>query len=472
MKTRAWRRGGERPPLKAIGICFAVIVAGVSGVRAGQAAHDQAEPAGAGLRPGSDWPRFLGPTDDGKSPETGILTDWGETGPPLVWERVVGGGYAGPVVAAGRLFFFDFDPRSRQARLTCMDAATGSELWQTTYTSIYQDYYGYDSGPRAAPVVDGERVFTFGVEGMLRAHDVRDGSLLWEVDTAERFGVVQNFFGAGSSPIVEGDLLIAMVGGSPPGSPRIHSGRVEGNGTGIVAFDKATGAVRYTASDELAGYASPTITTIDGRRWGFLFARGGLLGFDPSDGSIDFHFPWKALPLESVNASNPVIVDDTVFISAAYGTGSALLRVEPGGYEVLRQDGRRDQSLAVHFGNVVHDDGVLYGSHGRHSAPAELRAVDHATGEVLWSEPGLLWTTLLHVDGHLIVLSEDGRLHLAEVNPEAYRAKASIRPARADGTSLLRTPSWSPPVLSRGLLYLRGRDRLVALELIPAAPGT
>ena len=209
------------------------------------------------------------------------------------------------------------------------------------------------------------------------------------------------------------------------------------------------------------------ITTIAGRRWGFVFARGGLVGFDPRNGAVDFHFPWKARPLESVNASNPVIVDDKVFITQAYGRGSALVRVRPGGYEVIRQDGPRNQSLAAHFGNVVYQDGILYGSHGRNSGTAELRAIDHATGEIRWSEPGLLWTTLLHVDGYLIVLSEDGRVHLVEVTPDAYRPEASVKPARADGTALLVTPSWSPPVLSHGLLYLRGRDRLIALELIP-----
>ncbi len=435
---------------------------------AGSAAIPSAPHTQAGvtaLTEGSDWPRFLGPTDDGKSPETGILTDWGESGPPLVWEHVAGEGYPGAVVAAGRLFFFDH--HDGQNRLVCLDPETGAEVWRSEHPSFYRDFYGYNRGPRTAPVVDGERVFTFGVEGTLRAHHVTDGRTLWEVDTAERFGMVQNFFGAGSSPIVEGDLLIAMVGGSPPGSPDAHSGQVVGNGTGIVAFDKATGEIHYTISDELASYASPVIRTIAGRRWGLVFARGGLVGFNPTDGTIDFHFPWRTRQLQSVNASNPVVVDDTVFITEAYGRGGALLRVEPGGYEVIWQDGRRDQSLATHFGNVIYHDGILYGSHGRHEGPAELRAVDHANGEIRWRVRGVLWTSLLYVDGHLIVLSSDGSLHLVEATPEAVRAKASVKPARADGTALLRTPAWSPPVLSHGLLYLRGRDRLIALELIP-----
>ena len=417
--------------------------------------------------PGSDWPRILGPTADGKSPETGILTDWPTAGPPLVWEQSAGEGYAGPVIADGRLFLFD--RRDDQARLRAMDARTGDLLWTTEYTSIYDDYYQYSRGPRAAPVVDGDLVFTFGVEGRLRATRVTDGELQWEVDTVEQFGVVKNFFGVGSSPIVEGDLLIAMVGGSPPDSPRIHSGEVAGNGSGIVAFDKTTGEVRYSVSDELASYASPVIATIGDRRWGFMFARGGLVGFEPTSGEIDFHFPWKSRTLESVNASSPVVVGDTVFISETYGPGAALLRVEPGGYEVIWQDGRRDQAMATHFGNHIYLDGTLYGSHGRNSASSTLRAIDYATGEVRWDSHVIGWSSLLYADGHLIVLAEDGQLLLVDPTPEELRVVASSVPARADGTPLLAAPSWSPPVLSHGLLYLRGKDRLIALELIPGS---
>src|SRR5690606_25563868 len=109
----------------------------------------------------------------------------------------------------------------------------------------------------------------------------------------------------------------------PPDSPSIASGQVKGNGSGVVAFDKLTGQVRYQLSDELASYSSPTLATIGDRRWCFVFARGGLLGFEPATGKLDFHYPWRSPKLESVNASNPVVVDNTVFISECYGPGSS-----------------------------------------------------------------------------------------------------------------------------------------------------
>ncbi len=419
---------------------------------------------------GSDWPRFLGPTGDGKSPETGISKAWPASGPPLLWTVGAGEGYAAPAVANGRLFLFD--RHGANVRLTAFDRRTGEELWRAEYPSDYEDMYGFSNGPRAAPVVDGERVYTFGAGGRLRCHSVKDGKLVWDVDTAARFGVVQNFFGAGSVPVIEGDLLIAAIGGSPADSPGIQSGSVVGNGSGIVAFDKRTGEVRYQVTDELASYSSPVVTTIGDRRWGFLFARGGLVGFEPATGKVDFQLPFRSKKLESVNASNAVVVGDTVFITESYGPGSAVLRVKPGGYEVVRRESERhNQSMSCHFMTPVHVDGYLYGSSGEKSGEAELRAVEYATGKVAWTEKGLGRVTLILVDGHLLVLTERGRLLLVEATPERYRVvadatpRAPAGPGSGEGRPLLQYPTWTPPVLSHGILYLRGKDTLAALDL-------
>ena len=431
----------------------------------------------AGENPsGTDWAGFLGPTQDGKSTETGIRKSWGENGQPLLWHVPAGEGYAAPSIADGRLLLFD--RHGAAARLTCMDARTGGEIWRAEYTTGYEDMYGFSNGPRAAPVIDGDHVYTFGAGGRLRCHRLEDGSLVWDVDTAAEFGVVQNFFGVGSAPVVEGDLLIAAIGGSPPDSPGVRSGSVVGNGSGIVAFDKRTGKVRYKITEELASYSSPMVVTIGERRWGLWFARGGLVGFEPGSGKVDFHFRFRARKLESVNASNPVVVGDTVFITESYGPGSAVLRLRPGGYEVVRRDtDPRGQSMSCHFMTPIEHQGYLYGSSGQGSGEAELRAVDFATGKVAWSEPGLGRATLLFVDQHLVVYTERGRLMLVEATPERFKLVADATPrlpetTAIEGRQLLRHPAWSPPVLSRGILYLRGAGRLAAFELIPPGQST
>jgi outer membrane protein assembly factor BamB len=315
-------------------------------------------------------------------------------------------------------------------------------------------------------VVEGGRVYTHGVDGRLQCHRAEDGALAWEVDTHRDFGVVQNFFGVASAPLVEGDLLIVPVGGSPPGSPPIHSGRVAGNGSGLVAFDKRTGAVRWKASDQLASYASPVVRDVLGRRLGFHFARGGLLAFDPRTGVERFFYPWRASRLESVNAATPVVVGDEVLITESYGPGASLLRVTTGGYEVVWKDGPRPK-LAAHWSTPVVHDGFIYASSGEKSGSAELICLDWKTGERRWSQPGLRRSTLLYVDGHLVVLTEYGQLLLVRATPERFEAVATNDLPQPDGRPLLPHPAWGAPILANGLLYLKGEGRLAALRLIP-----
>ena len=425
---------------------------------------------------GQDWASFLGPNRDSKSPETGILTKWPDGGPRIIWDKRLGTGYGMPVISEGRLF--QFHRVGDRATLTCLASETGEELWNFDYESHYSDNFGYDNGPRCSPVVDDDRVYLFGAEGMLHCVAVGDGTLLWKVDTTAEFGVVQNFFGVGSTPIVEEDLLIAQIGGSTedsrPASPD-QLDVVRGNGSGVVAFDKMTGKVKYKITDELASYACPITTTINGRRWCFVFARGGLVGFEPSTGKVDFHYPWRAEDVFSVNASTPVVVEDLVFISECYGPGSSLLKVRPGSCDVVWSDPpgfRAKKAMQTHWNTPVHHEGYLYASSGRHPNNAELCCVELKTGKVMWSQPDLSRASLLYVDGHLVCQCEYGQLLLIKATPERFVPVAGVMlsdPSDPSGMRpLLEYPAWAAPILSHGLLYVRGKERLACLELIPA----
>lgn len=416
----------------------------------------------------ADWNDFLGPERNGKSQEKIDIRPWGEAGPPVVWEKKIGTSYGAPTVANGRLFIFA--RHGDMARLTCLDSTTGNELWRFEYPTDYEDMYGYNNGPRCCPVVDEDRVYIFGADGMLHCVRVSDGKSLWEVDTMAQFHVVQNFFGVASAPAVEGELLIVQIGGSPPGSPNDiwgANGRPDPNGNGIVGFNKHTGEVVYQIADELASYASPIFTTIDDRRWGFAFLRGGLVGFEPETGEIDFHYPWRHPKIESVNASSPVIADDLVFISESYGIGSSVVKVHPGGYAVVWKDraSRRNKSMELHWNTAIHHEGYLYACSGQRPNGAELRCVALKTGKVAWSQRVDERASLLWVNDYFIYLGEYGRLMLLRCTPEKLEVISQAVPKDKNGSQLVKYPAWAAPVLADGYLYIRGKDRLVCFDL-------
>jgi outer membrane protein assembly factor BamB len=409
-----------------------------------------------------DWPCFLGPTQDNVSSEKGILTAWPKTGLKVLWEANMGLGYAPPVTAKGRLYHFDRFGENN--RLTCRDAATGKLRWRFEYPTDYEDLYGYSPGPRACPVVDDDRVYIYGPEGMLFCVNAVSGDEIWKVDTKAEYRFQQNFFGVGSVPVVEGELLIVAVGGSDHKGERPNDLRgLKGNGTAIVAFDKKTGKEKYRLSDEHASYSSPVVKKVGDRRLGLYFARGGLVGFEPATGKLDFHYPWRAKILESVNASNPVVVGDQVLVTECYEKGTAVLKLKPGAKpeEVWTDDDNdyRDKVLKCHWNTPIHVDGYVYGSSGRHENDAVLRCVELATGKVMWSQRGLERCSLTQIDGHFLCMCERGDLLLLKINPNKFEQVAKW-------STELDYPCWAAPVVSSGLMYARGKDRLLCVELI------
>ena len=395
-----------------------------------------------------DWPSFLGPSHNAVSTETRLSR---ALPPPLVWEFPKGTGYATPAVAGGRLLFLH--RVGDEEIVECLHPETGSKQWQFRYATAFEDRYGYNNGPRASPVIDGERVYTVGAEGKLHCLDVGSGRVIWKRDLRAEYKVPQDFFGTASTPLVEGRLLIVNVGA--PGGPS------------VVGLDAATGRETWRAGQDWGpSYASPVPALVHGKRRVFVFAggesrppAGGLMSIDPMTGRVDFAFPWRSRTYESVNASCPVVFDNKVLVSASYRAGGALLDVRP---DFTFRVAWTTQDFALHFNTAVHRDGFLYGFDGRNEGDTSLACVDASTGQIVWREtpewtesaPGRRQQTvgtyrgsLLAVDGQFLCLGELGHLLWMDLTPKGYRqvSRAWLFAGRE---------SWGLPVLSRGLLYI------------------
>lgn len=384
-----------------------------------------------------DWPQFLGPTRNGVYAGT-INTHWPAGGPPKLWSKPVGQGFAGPAVSDGKLFLFH--RVADKERLECMEPMTGKTIWVGEYPTHYQDAFGFDEGPRATPAVEGNRVYTFGAQGILTCWDTDSGKKIWSVDVQAKFASEGGFFGMACSPLVEGNAVILNIGGA--------------KGAGVVAFDKTNGNVLWKATDDEASYSSPTTATIAGQRYVLVFTRAGLVGLGPGDGKILFQFPWRARIRESVNAATPLVIDDLVFISASYQTGAAVLRI---GTKGVAKVWSGDNILSNHYATSVYHDGMLYGFDGRQEYGPSLRCVELKTGKVRWTQESFGAGSILMADKYLLIMGEKGQLICAPATPDGFKpiAQAQVMPFEIRAY----------PALADGLMYVRSKDKLVCLDL-------
>ncbi len=410
----------------------------------------------------TDWADFLGPAHKPISAETKILQSFGKNGPALVWEMAKGTGYSSPAIQGDYLVYLH--RQSSQEVVEALHPETGKRYWRHLYATDFEDRYGYNNGPRASPVIARERVYTYGAQGVLHCLNLATGQVLWRRDIAKEFKVPQDFFGVASTPLVEGDKLIVSVGA--PGGPT------------VAAFDLENGRMLWGAGEEWGpGYGSPIPATVHGNRRVFVLAggesnppSGGLLVIDPADGSLDFSFPWRSRSYESVNASSPVIVGDRVLVSATYRAGAAYLEMDSdGGYSELWQN----KDFDLHWTTPIYKDGYFYAFSGRNEPDAKLTCVGAAGGKTVWSE-ALEWDetidvggeprklsasplrgNLLLVEGKFLALGEHGHLLWLDLSPQGPKILERTR-------LFLARESWSPPVLSRGLLYVNQNSRGMA----------
>jgi outer membrane protein assembly factor BamB len=423
----------------------------------------------------SNWPRFLGDTYDGVSQTDPSQIDW-SVDPKLAWVLPVGAGYGVGSVSQGRFFQADAGPPNGlqiPERIRCLDLATGIEIWSQSTPIIYQDMLGYEDGPRSSPTIAGDQVFTFGVTGILSCRSVLDGKLIWQVDTNQTYGVVQNFFGVGSAPLILDDRVIVMVGGSPPEDqnlPPMRLDRVAPNGSAVVAFDRQTGKELWKCGDDLASYSSPRPIQLNGETLVLVFARAGLMGIDPAVGSVRWRFDHRAEILESVNAMVPVVDGNHVLISECYEVGSVLLEVSGKSQpKVVWQDPHRDrrtQAMRSHWATPVLAEGFLYGCSGRNAPDSDFRCIDFKSGQVQWTDPRQIRSSVTRLGHHLLVLEEQGSLQVIKANPKELDVVTTWQLDKSSGERpALEFPCWSAPVVVGNRLIVRGNDLVLCLEL-------
>lgn len=372
------------------------------------------------LANGEDWPRWRGPQLNGISTEKDWTAQWPQGGPQKLWTANVGVGFASFTVANGRVY--TTGNANGKDTVYCFDAQTGKVLWQHSYEHPLDDKY-FEGGTAATPTVDGSFVYQLSRRGHLFCLDAATGKVLWGKNLAAETGARMPEWGFSSSPLVEGDLLILNMGE---------------HGT---AVNKKTGEVVWKSGPGAAGYASAVPFTEEGRTRLAIFGAKSLFAVEKDTGAMAWSFPWKTS--YDVNAADPIISGNTVFLSSSYGTGAGLIEFKQGKATAIWQN----KSMRNHFNSCVLIDGYLYGCSGEAGSASHLMCLEHKTGQVKWTEKSVGLGSLMAADGKLIVMSDKGELIIAKAQPTGFEALARAK--------VLSGKCWTTPVLANGRIYCR-----------------
>jgi outer membrane protein assembly factor BamB len=423
-----------------------------------------------------DWPQWMGPKRDDVWRERGIVKRFPGNGPPVLWRAAIADSYSGPAVMGARLYVMDrpkaAEPQPRpgrenppkppaRERVLCLDATTGKTIWEHAYARAYN--IGYPEGPRTTPTVSGGRVFTLGAMGDLLCLRADTGEIVWARDFIQDYRPVKPpAWGWSSHPLLDGDRLICLVGGT---------------NTAVVAFHKDTGRELWRALTAVEiGYAPPVIYTIQGRRQLIIWHPDAVSGLEPETGKVIWShaYPVGGKPQRpEVTIALPRLEEDKLFLTCFY-QGSLLLQVAADGAKVAwnrrsTSDTEMNDGLHTVLGTPVFKDGFIYGVCGF----GELRCLDAKTGDRQWEtyaatvgKKGFFANVFItENEDRAFLYNDQGELIIARLRPQGYEELSRAKLLEPLQKTRGRTVTWCHPAYANRCAYVHNGRDLVCVSL-------
>lgn len=396
----------------------------------------------------ADWPQWRGPNRDGVAAGAQLPAKWPAEPPAPKWKAPVGIGYSGPAVVGGKVFIMGRVEGNE--RCLAFDADTGKELWKVEYPESFVPPDGTaGKGPNATPTVDGDRVYMFGLGGVLHCLEVASGKVLWKHDCRKEYwdgpknligdDGVSPPCGAASSPLVDGDVVIVSVGGKKAGA--------------FTAFDRKTGAIAWSALTDRGSYASPVIRSPGGVEQLIGFTGTRMAGLRHSDRELLWDVPFKARFEQTI--ISPVVWKDLVVI-AGEGRATTAVRVKESGGKVATETAWKSDDLKAYLTTpVVFADHLL----GHDMRTNRLVCVSLETGEVAWTSPRVpgKYHSLVLTGDAVLCLNSEGELFVFQATPKECVEVVKWKIAEK-GT-------WAHLVVVGNRLYVKDKDTLYCYEL-------
>jgi outer membrane protein assembly factor BamB len=384
----------------------------------------------------ADWPQWLGPDRTGKAGSGESIDPELFRQPQALWKVPIGGGFSSPIVLRGRVIYLDEDGTNEVAH--CVDAATGREIWKTSYANRFGDEWG--AGPRSTPFSDGTRIYVQSCDGEFRCLDFETGKTLWGFNF-ESYGVpflgnkaregTASRRGNNGSGILDADSVIVPVGG---------------NGAMLVCLDKVDGTLRWKSGDDEAAYSSLVVADIAGARQVIAFTADALTGSDRITGKLLWRVPLRTNAKR--HAMTPVVDGNRIYVNShTFGTI---------GFEIVNEDGEfralekwRNHEMKINLATPVLVDGYLF----THGARREFACIDAETGRTVWTQDGFgeRLSSTIQAGRLLLVMTDAGEGVFVRPNGEKYEEILRVQ---------LAGKNWNSPALGEGKLLVRDNREL------------
>ena len=388
-----------------------------------------------------DWPTWRGPRGDAIVRETGLAEQWPTEFKPL-WTAEVGIGYSSPVAKEGKVYLLTM--LDKQETLICYNATGGEELWRNTSSSGFTGEY---PGTRAAPTIDGDRIYTFGGQGDLIARDLATGKPIWQINILELTKSKNLRWGLASTPLIIGDNLYVQAGAGGPVA---------------VCLNKSDGSIKWTS--ELTGlpsYAPAVLIDVESRPQLIIFAGKQVAAMEPDTGKTIWTVPWETK--NDVHAATPIYRDGHLFITSGYGHGCMMLKVSKDAAEKLWEN----KSIVGRFVSPILDGDYLYGS----DESGLMRCLSWPDGKLQWEAKGRehrlgIGGACVRFGNKMIALSDNGTVCLIQATPQAYERLSAIKVLQNT------KEAWASPMVYNGKLYLKGATQFVCVDIAADKVGS
>jgi outer membrane protein assembly factor BamB len=393
----------------------------------------------------SDWPRWRGPTGDGRWNPSGVPTDVARHEPECLWTAEVGGGYSGVTVANGRVHLMDRPKGEAVERLLCFDATTGQSLWTHTWPADY-GRMEYANGPRASVTLHEGRAYSLGAAGMACCLDAATGAVIWQVDTVREHGAGVPTWGFAASPVIDGPRVLLHVGAEPNGS--------------VLALDRTSGALVWRGGPDRAGYCTPELITHRGARQLILWGPELIQGLNPDTGATLWAWPYKIT--YGVSIAQPWYHDGILVVSGYWhGTKALRLGDTPGKVDLAWEN---EKDMCGLMSAPLFKDGLLF----LLDKTRGLQCFEHATGRLRWSDantltpkdrnPQMSLAWLKESEGLATLLNASGELVHVRLGPDGFEELARHQ---------IIGKTWAHPAFAGNRVFARSDTELAAWRLWP-----